>query len=115
MYENYDSTVLSTYFDKAKQNEIDSDPVKVFMDNNNITLTAKDVQFNMSNNLDKDFALFGKAKLDDYYNYGFDTSIEPKYFNVELTPDDGDSWNLYLERARLRSCSMNSRTKVKLL
>ncbi|MBX4152385.1 hypothetical protein [Paenibacillus lautus] len=97
-YENYNSTVLSAYFDQAKQNEIDSDPVKIFMDNNNITLTAKDVQFNMSNNLDKDFAISGTAKLDDYYNYGFDTSIESEYFNLELTPEDGDRWSLYLER-----------------
>lgn len=98
-YENYDSAVLRAYFDQAKQNKIDSDPVKIFMDNNNITLTAKDVQFNMSNNLDKEFALSGTAKLDDYYNYGFDTSIEPEYFNLELKPEDGDRWSLYLERA----------------
>lgn len=98
-YENYDSAILSAYFDKAEQNEIDSDPVKIFMDENNITLTAKDVQFNMPNNLDRDFVLSGTAKLDDYYNYGFDTSIEPEYFNLELKPDDGDRWSLYLERA----------------
>ncbi|MGM1044786.1 MAG: hypothetical protein ACQEXX_01430 [Bacillota bacterium] len=97
-YENYDSAVLSAYFDQAKQNEIDSEPVKIFMDNNNITLTAKDVQFNMPNNLDRDFAISGTAKLDDYYNYGFDTSIESEYFNLELTPEDGDRWSLYLER-----------------
>lgn len=30
-----------------------------------------EVQFNLSNNLDKDFYLNGNVKLCDYYNYGY--------------------------------------------
>lgn len=98
-YENYDPLVISSYFEEVEEQKIETDPVRVFMKDNNISLTAKDVQYDMSNNLDKEFVISGNAELNDYYNYGFDSSIEDDYFNVRLTPDDGsDSWSLYFER-----------------
>ncbi|WP_052352968.1 DUF2628 domain-containing protein [Neobacillus dielmonensis] len=71
-----------------------------YMQENGIRLTAKDVQFDMKNNLDQDFAIFGTAELDTYYNYGF-ADIEDEYFSVDITPFDGeygDNWNLYFSR-----------------
>ncbi|WP_339319354.1 hypothetical protein [Paenibacillus sp. FSL R10-2734] len=62
-------------------------------------LKAKDVQYDMVNNLDKEFVLEGTASLDDYYNYGFDSSIESSYFCARVIPDDGsDSWYVYVHR-----------------
>lgn len=62
-------------------------------------LKAKDVQFDMANNLDKDFALDGIARLDDYYNYGFGPELESDYFCARITPDDGsDDWYAYFHR-----------------
>ncbi|ETT77486.1 hypothetical protein C173_03184 [Paenibacillus sp. FSL R7-277] len=62
-------------------------------------LKARDVQFDMENNLDKNFVVEGTATLDDYYNYGFGNEIEDIYFCARVVPDDGsDSWYLYFER-----------------
>ncbi len=72
-----------------------------FMNDNNLTLTAKDVQYDMVNNLDKEFGLSGYAELDDYYNYGFDDSLEKDYFCIRVEPVDGkysDSWYIYCHR-----------------
>jgi hypothetical protein len=71
-----------------------------FMQDNNMTLTAKDVQYDMVNNLDKEFGLDGYAELDDYYNYGFDDT-EKDYFCIDVTPIDGkynDQWYIYCHR-----------------
>lgn len=76
------------------------DPLARYMDENNIKLTAKDVQFDMESNLDKKFAIMGSAELDDYYNYGFD-DIEGDYFCVQVEPYGGkysDRWYLYFHR-----------------
>lgn len=67
----------------------------------NIALKARDVQYDMTNNLDKEFVISGLAELDDYYNYGFDRRIESKYFCVNVTPTGGsysDRWYLYFHR-----------------
>ncbi len=66
-----------------------------------VGLTAKDVQYNMSNNVNREFLVSGIATLDDYYNYGFDSSIERKYFCVNIRQKGGsysDSWYLYFHR-----------------
>lgn len=71
--------------------------VDKFMKDYNITLTAKDVQFDLKNNLDKYFAIDGYATLDSYYNYGF-VNFEEKWFCIRVTPVDGDSsdsWYIY--------------------
>jgi len=72
-----------------------------FMKDNSLTLTAKDLQFDMVNNLDKEFGLEGYAELDDYYNYGFDSDIEKDYFCMRVEPVGGrfsDSWYIYCHR-----------------
>lgn len=91
--------ILATAAIKKKQDEKKS--IEEYMKKNNIQLTAKDVQFDMVNNLEKQFVVAGTAELDDYYNYGFDDSIEKDYFVVNVTPVDGtfsDRWYLYLHR-----------------
>ncbi len=70
-----------------------------FMDEYNISLTGKEVQFNLANNLNKEFFLNGNVELCDYYNYGY--TNEKAYFCGQLTPVDGgysDSWYLYFHR-----------------
>lgn len=65
------------------------------------TINAKEVQYDMSNNVGKYFGLEGKAELCDYYNYGYDDSIEPDYFCMEVTPNGSsynDSWYIYADR-----------------
>ncbi|MEQ6378752.1 hypothetical protein RZN25_18285 [Bacillaceae bacterium S4-13-56] len=70
-----------------------------FISESDIVVTAEEVEFNMPNNLDKQFYLEGTVELCDYYNYGF--TYEQDYFCGELTPFDGgysDSWNVYFDR-----------------
>lgn len=66
-----------------------------------VQLSASDVQYNMSNNLDKCFYLEGTATLSTYYNYGFDDSMESSYYCIVVTPTDGsylDRWYIYCHR-----------------
>lgn len=98
--ENYNEEVLLPLFVEAILFKEESDPLNQFMEENSITLTAKDVQYDMPNNLDKLFALSGVAELDDYYNYGFD-DFEDSYFSTFVIPDGGsysDGWYLYFHR-----------------
>lgn len=70
-----------------------------FMEEYNISLNGKEVQFNLTNNLNKEFYLNGNVELCDYYNYGY--TNEKAYFCGQLTPVDGgysDSWYLYFHR-----------------
>ena len=72
-----------------------------YLFDNNVTLTASDVQYNMGNNVGNSFSLVGTAKLSDYYNYGFSSSIESSYFCMSVTPTGGgytDSWYIYCHR-----------------
>lgn len=72
-----------------------------FKKDKNISLDAKDVQYDMVNNLDKSFGLYGTAELDDYYNYGFDDDMEADYFCISVRPSGGsysDEWYVYLHR-----------------
>ncbi|MCL2003574.1 MAG: hypothetical protein FWG72_06190 [Oscillospiraceae bacterium] len=76
-----------------------------YLEENRITLTGRDVQFNMSNNVDKPFYMKGTGELSSYYNYGFDSSIEPNYFSVRFRPSGGtysDEWYLYFHRNSFR-------------
>jgi hypothetical protein len=65
-----------------------------------VSLTAKEVQYDMVNNLDKEFGLSGNAEMCDYYNWGYDDSIKDRYFCVEVTPSGGYSerWYIYFSR-----------------
>lgn len=66
-----------------------------------VRLSASDVQYNMSNNLDRYFYLEGTATLSTYYNYGFDDSMESSYYCIAVTPTGGsylDRWYIYCHR-----------------
>ncbi|BDF66609.1 hypothetical protein CE91St43_05810 [Oscillospiraceae bacterium] len=72
-----------------------------YIKDNNVTLTASDVQYNMSNNVGNKFSLVGTATLSDYYNYGFSSSIESTYFCMRVAPVNGsytDGWYIYCHR-----------------
>ena len=72
-----------------------------FMVEKDVTLTAKDVQYDMINTLDQSFAIEGNAILSDYYNYGFKESMSKLIFVIRVTPtskDYSDSWYLYCDR-----------------
>ena len=74
--------------------------IEEYMTENNIVLSWKDIQYDMSNNLDKEFIVAGTAELSDYYNYGF-KGREGDYFCVSITPYDGkysNRWHLYFHR-----------------
>lgn len=74
------------------------DSLTLYMKTNNISLKAKDIQFDMKNNLDKNFAIEGIATLGTYYNYGF--KDEGKYFCIKVNTDNisSNSWYLYCDR-----------------
>ena len=60
-----------------------------------------EVQYDIKNNLDKNFYLLGYGELSDYYNYGFDSWLEEDYFCLRVLPEGGsysNSWYVYLER-----------------
>jgi len=65
-----------------------------------VTLTAKEVQYDMANKVGQKFGLSGKAEICDYYNWGYDESIEDDYFCMEVTPDGGylEKWYIYVNR-----------------
>ena len=74
---------------------------KDFMVEQDVTLTAKDVQYDMVNTLDQSFAIEGNAILSDYYNYGFKESTSKLVFAIKITStskDYSDSWYLYCDR-----------------
>jgi len=91
-----DSTVITTT--STKEVSAKDKMTNEYMKKNNIILTSKDVQFDMKNNLDKDFAISGLATLSDYYNYGF--KDDKNYFCIKINTDDtvSNSWYLYCDR-----------------
>ncbi len=77
-------------------NELDT-----LMQENGVTLTARDVQYNMPNNIEKLFGLEGTGELCDYYNWGYDDSIKGDYFCVRIAPPGGtlrEDWYIYFNR-----------------
>jgi len=72
--------------------------IDVYMTKNNITLKAKDVQFDMVNNLDKNFGIEGIASLGDYYNYGFTDNKNTFCIKVNTDNTETNSWYLYCDR-----------------
>jgi hypothetical protein len=78
-----------------------SPALRELMNKNNANLNAKEVQYNMKNSVGKNFGLEGTAELCDYYNWGYDDSIESEYFCMEVTPNGGtysDHWYIYSHR-----------------
>lgn len=80
---------------------INSYSAKDFMSDYNIKLTAKEVQYDMANKLDREFYIEGKMELCDYYNYGH--TNEKELMCTMIIPPSGkydDSWYVYLRRAK---------------
>ena len=69
------------------------------MDKYNTSLDGRDIQYDMDNNINEYFGLEGTAELCDYYNWGYDDSLESTYFCMEVSPNGGsysDHWYWYL-------------------
>jgi uncharacterized protein with FMN-binding domain len=92
-----------SYFEEAETKEeilTEEQIEKELMKKVGASITAKEVQYNMSANLDKTFLLYGTAELSDYYNWRFD-DLEPDYFCIEVQPAVGkytDRWYIYCHR-----------------
>lgn len=100
-HSNYDEELLRELLAdiQLKNSESHREKKDNFLHDNDVNLTGKEVQFDMVNNLDKEFFLEGKIELCDYYNYGF--TNEESFFCGKLTPLGGsymDSWYLYFHR-----------------
>lgn len=95
------ANVSNNNLDEAEDKPEGYSYIKAYQEENR--LKARDVQFDMENNLDKNFVVEGTATLDDYYNYGFGNEIEDNYFCARVVSDDGsDSWYLYFERGSFK-------------
>ena len=71
------------------------------MKDQEVTLTAQEVQYDLANKIGQKFGLIGIGTLCDYYNYGYDDSIAKYYYCVFITPPSGkysESWHVYFER-----------------
>lgn len=72
--------------------------LKEFMEEKNILLTGKEVQYDMENHLDETFAIKGQAELYNYYNYGF-RGIEKDFFCIRVEQDIySEGWYVYMDR-----------------
>ena len=94
-YKELTEKIRQDYTVTSKSNKLEN-----FIEEYNIELTAKDVQYDMSNNLDKYFLVEGIAELSTYYNYGFN-DLEKDYFCIRVALIEGkhsDSWYLYCNR-----------------
>jgi hypothetical protein len=91
-------TIITTNSTNTAKTQSEDTSIDLYMKENNISLKAKDVQFDMKNNLDKDFVIEGIAKLSGYYNYGF--KDEENYFCIKVNTDntESNSWYLYCDR-----------------
>lgn len=99
-YIDLSDKIFKKYGKKIEEVKYANNPLQKYMDERNIKLTAKDVQYNMENNVDKCFVIEGIGEIDDYYNYGFD-DMEKDYFCVRVEPTGGkysDEWYLYFHR-----------------
>lgn len=96
---NEDFITTASVDSVVKETVTKQDEIEEFKKKAGISLTADEVRFNMSNNLDMKFFLEGNIELCDYYNYGF--TNDRKFFCGQVTPLDGgytDSWYLYFNR-----------------
>lgn len=99
-FDAYVATLVNRTQDKTDPKPV-NDAFAEYVSTNSVTLDNYDIQYNMANNLDKEFTLVGYAELDDYYNYGFDDGLESSYFCLQVTPEDGkysNAWYIYCYR-----------------
>jgi hypothetical protein len=77
--------------------------ISLFMSEHDIDKIAKDIEFDDGNNLDVYFAITGIAKLDNYYNWAYDNSLEKDYFCLRVAPTEDsakNTWYLYMSREK---------------
>lgn len=87
--------------ENPKINEANNSLFDEYIKENYTSLTAKDVQYDMTNNVGKYFILEGVAEASDYYNYGYDSKIESSYFCLVVTPTGekySSRWYIYCYR-----------------
>jgi hypothetical protein len=93
-------TQIKISIDTPEPTTAESHGLEDFMKDKKVTLTAKDVQFDMENNLDMPFGIEGYAELSDYYNYGY-VNYEKECFCMRITPvgeSYSDAWYIYVGR-----------------
>lgn len=79
----------------------DKDFVEQVMHEHGATMYAKEVEFDMANNLDKKFFIQGIAQLSNYYNYGYSNKYRDRYFCIRVSPKFDtavNDWYLYCSR-----------------
>lgn len=89
--------LLNRYFKDAEK--------EVFLGQYTNLVTAKDVKYDVYNNIGKAFALEGSAELDDYFNYEY-RDLDSIYFCIKITPRGGsygDEWYVYANRVQFSS------------
>jgi hypothetical protein len=89
-------TKMTQAVDNSPENEL-----KKIMQDNNVTLTSQEAQYNLANNVGKKFGLIGAGTLCDYYNYGYDENISKELYCVYIIPLNGkysEGWHVYFER-----------------
>ncbi|OCA87797.1 hypothetical protein A8F94_08110 [Bacillus sp. FJAT-27225] len=99
--EDTSSNSQDTYSDASSLAEV-QELLNSYMDETGLAMKAIDVQYDMANQLDREFAIIGTASLSDYYNYGF-SELEKEFFAVKIYPlEDSSSikdvWTLYFNR-----------------
>lgn len=97
---DYDDELDNIWINNPEVKKTFKDSVEEYRKEFNLDITWKDIQYDMYNNLSKEFLVAGTAELSDYYNYGF-REREKNYFCVSIIPYDGDytnRWHLYFNR-----------------
>lgn len=78
----------------------DEQVIKDTMTEYNVKYFGKDIEYNMSNMLDKEFFIIGTVSLSDYYNYGF-SDVEDTSFCIKFKPlynTSKEEWYIYWDR-----------------
>ena len=75
--------------------------LKKFMEEREITLTSKEVQYDKEQNKTTPFAIKGEATLSDFYAYGLGNTeaIEKDFYCIRVDQETySEGWYIYLER-----------------
>lgn len=90
----------STSSTPSTASKTDEQVIKDTMTEYNVKYFGKDIEYNMSNMLDKEFFIIGTVSLSDYYNYGF-SDVEDTSFCTKFKPlynTSKEEWYIYWDR-----------------
>lgn len=90
----------STSSTPSTASKTDEQVIKDTMTEYNVKYFGKDIEYNMSNMLDKEFFIIGTVSLSDYYNYGF-SDVEDTSFCIKFKPlynTSKEEWYIYWDR-----------------